>query len=81
MEQPESLTVTKTVPEGLTRSTVYAQDPYGNIWVTRMIDGVEGEWQLHMKAKDVVWPTLSFEQMLELGRKQQERQKSSSHDV
>lgn len=72
-KEPTSLTTVKVEEQGLGYAIVYAADPDGNVWRTRQVDGVPGEWRLYKKASEIVWPTLSYEQMLELGRKRQEQ--------
>lgn len=77
--QPESLTEVKTEWQGLTHAIVYATDPHGDVWVTRSIDGVVGEWRLFKKAEEIAQPTLSWEQMVERAKAQQEFDKGPGY--
>jgi len=73
LEQPDFLTPVRADQDGLGYATVYAVDEQGNVWRTRQVDGSRGEWRLFKKASEIVQPTLSWEQMLEMGRKQMEQ--------
>ena len=75
IKEPTNLTVTKRNHIGLDYEEIYeiySQDENGNIWKCIERDGVCGPLKLHKKAEDVIWPALSWDQMMEQGRKRQE---------
>jgi len=68
MEQPDldTLTLVEIVPDGLMYRTLFANDPQGNIW--RAFDRGSGaeRWVLHRKHEDVLYPTLSLDQVIKM---------------